>query len=170
MPSPARSRIPPIREIALDRARFGAPISPHATERQSAPTELTVAGGPRVRILLAPAVSQTNSKAGQKISPALSRNHAGRSGRGVYDFDLAEVRRETRSLLVLDADGTDDRDPQPDLPVDIGRWVDAPRRMDLAPDRELNDGGSWRRRPCPCCLPARRSRRMARSHRSTPAT
>src|SRR5215831_12128358 len=31
-------------EIALDRARSGAPISPDATERQSAPTELTVAG------------------------------------------------------------------------------------------------------------------------------
>src|SRR5215471_16114557 len=34
-------------EIALDRARSGAPIFPDATERQSAPTELTVAGGPR---------------------------------------------------------------------------------------------------------------------------
>src|SRR5215471_14294777 len=31
-------------EIALDSARSGAPISPDATERQSAPTELTVAG------------------------------------------------------------------------------------------------------------------------------
>jgi hypothetical protein len=38
-------------------ARFGAPTSADATERQSAPTELTVAGGPRVRILLAPAES-----------------------------------------------------------------------------------------------------------------
>ena len=32
-------------KIALDRARSGAPISPNATERQSPPTELTVAGG-----------------------------------------------------------------------------------------------------------------------------
>ena len=45
-------------EIALDGARSGAPIFPDATERQSASTELTVAGGPRVRILLAPAKSQ----------------------------------------------------------------------------------------------------------------
>src|SRR5215467_5873194 len=45
-------------EIALDRARSGAPIFPDATERQSAPTELTVAGGPRVRILPAPAKSR----------------------------------------------------------------------------------------------------------------
>jgi hypothetical protein len=47
-------------EIALDCARSGAPIFPDATERQSAPTELTVAGGPRVRILLAPAESRAN--------------------------------------------------------------------------------------------------------------
>ena len=50
-------------EIALDRARSGAPIFPDATERQSAPTELTVAGGPRVRILLAPAESPANNPA-----------------------------------------------------------------------------------------------------------
>src|SRR5215469_17452240 len=47
-------------EIALDRARSGAPIFPDATERQSAPTELTVAGGPRVRILPAPTESHAN--------------------------------------------------------------------------------------------------------------
>src|SRR5215813_979839 len=56
-------------EIALDRARSGAPISPDATERQSAPTELTVAGGPRVRILLAPAGSQ-----GELHELAMTRN------------------------------------------------------------------------------------------------
>src|SRR5215472_7941461 len=56
-------------EIALDSARSGAPISPDATERQSAPTELTVAGGPKVRILLAPAGSQ-----GELHELAMTRN------------------------------------------------------------------------------------------------
>src|SRR5215475_11396642 len=56
-------------EIALDRARSGAPISPDATERQSAPTELTVAGDRKIRILLAPAGSQ-----GELHELAMTRN------------------------------------------------------------------------------------------------
>jgi hypothetical protein len=45
---------------------------PDATERQSAPTELTVAGGPRVRILLAPAESRANFQSPRLLDPGAS--------------------------------------------------------------------------------------------------
>src|SRR5262252_6605836 len=62
-------------EIALDRARSGAPIFPDATERQSASTELTVAGGPRVRILPAPAASQRRTvRVGLRIGIGRTRS------------------------------------------------------------------------------------------------
>src|SRR5215472_17702478 len=67
--SPARSRIPPSRRNRTGQCPLRAPISPDATERQSAPTELTVAGGPKVRILLAPAESQ-----GELHELAMTRN------------------------------------------------------------------------------------------------
>src|SRR5215813_10639482 len=102
-------------EIALDRARSGAPIFPDATERQSAPTELTVAGGSRVRILPAPAASpslQVNfTAAGEKCRflPSGCMDWDRRTGRDDGDpaligaFSLSAVDavplRESTALL-----------------------------------------------------------------------
>ena len=104
-------------EIALDRARSGALIFPDATERQSASTELTVAGvagGPRVRILLAPAVSPptfgsardfraaqcTQQEKARWRSCAGSARGSGRSTLGRHP-KCSEVRGNDRPLSCL---------------------------------------------------------------------
>src|SRR5262245_10818152 len=82
-------------EIALDSARSGAPISPDATERQSAPTELTVAGGPKVRILLAPARSlQTLGPSPSFVRVVFTRNR---------EFESISLQRRVRELPISPA-------------------------------------------------------------------
>jgi hypothetical protein len=70
-----------------------------------------------------------------------SQRDTGRS-RGRIQVKTTKVRSRRRLRLVLGRDGADDRDPQPDLPVDIGRRTDAPRRMDLPSNRWLKVGAS----------------------------
>ena len=88
-------------------------------------------------ILRAAAVGSGRSADGSSFPPRAavveggSQDNSGRSCRGVHDLHLAELRSETRSHLVLEADGMDDRDPESDLPVVVGKWTAADSRMDI---------------------------------------